>query len=67
MDIKLPSRHQQGDAINLQFPEIAPIYGWVLSVRFYQGKVKYDLELTLADKSSTRIYNVDSDYVTPFS
>lgn len=44
-----------------------------MSVHFYIGKVKYDIELSLGvpaspddnTEDSTRIYNVDSVYVHP--
>lgn len=64
--IQLPSQHQPGDAVYFAFPEVPKIYAWVLSVRFYLDKVKYDLELTLPDKSSTRVYNIDSVFVEKF-
>lgn len=64
--ITLPSQHQPGDEVEFKLPEVPKMYAWVTAVRFYQGKVKYDLELTLLDKNSTRIYNVDSVFVEKF-
>lgn len=61
--MKLPSHFQIGDkAMFLKYPEnemYSPIPCKILSVRFYEPKVKYDIELELPDGFS-RIYNVDS-------
>lgn len=37
----------------------------VLTVHFYAGKVKYDLEIDIAEEPPTRIYNIDSCFVKP--
>lgn len=66
-EFSLPSQYQVGDAIYFSLTGNNFIYGWIVCAKFYQGKVKYDLELTLDDKSSTRIYNIDSIYVYPFT
>lgn len=58
----LPSQHQIGHYINFQIEQMK-VRAEILSVHFYEGKVKYDLELKLKDKSATRIYNVDSVFV----
>lgn len=62
--ILLPSQHQINDRIIMQIgKECVPIDGNVRCVHFYEGKVKYDLEL-LTDVI-TRVYNVDSLFVLP--
>lgn len=61
----LPSAWQMEDSVTLTFSPIDPLVAIVKGVHFYKGKVKYDLELLL-DDSTTRIYNVDSIYLTPF-
>jgi hypothetical protein len=70
-ECNLPSRHKHGDKVlfGMQPSDggwICPMTGTVTGVHFYQSKVKYDLELGL-DEEKTRIYNVDSLYVQPFS
>jgi DNA-binding transcriptional regulator WhiA len=58
--------------IYLQFrKEDKPITATVRGIHFYRDKTKYDLGLWLGDGSvddperETRIYNVDSEFVTP--
>ena len=63
----LPSAHQVGDTVYFCLPGVPQMHAWVTSVRFYQGKVKYDLEVTLLDKSITRKYNIDSTFVTKYT
>ena len=66
---QLPSRFQIGDEglfyyITEGRAETFPAIGaFILAVHFYEGKVKYDLELQLGEYKS-RIYNVDSALVT---
>ncbi len=67
--IMLPSAFQPEDNALFCF-DGAKIQAKVLGVHFYNGKVKYDLELYESPKEgndshySTRIYNVDSAFVT---
>ena len=67
--IKLPSRFQIGDEVLFYYiaegrAETFPAIGaFILAIHFYEGKVKYDLELKLGEYKS-RIYNVDSALVT---
>lgn len=67
---KLPSQFQEGDPARFMIkPEGAdelffcPCH--ILAVHFYPGKVKYDLELHLADNTNTRVYNIDSCFAVP--
>lgn len=57
-----PSRYQIGQYVWFRLWS-ADIAATVLCVHFYEGKVKYDLELLGTDGDKTRIYNVDSAYV----
>lgn len=70
--LQLPSSLQPNQVCRLQFrKEDAPLTATVRGVHFYIGKVKYDLGLWLGDGSvgnpeyETRIYNVDSVFVSP--
>lgn len=58
--IKLLSQHQIDDVVKVDFIECTTR---VIAVHFYEGKVKYDLSVTISKGESTRIYNVDSCYV----
>lgn len=60
----LPSAHQLTDEIILCFSQTSRIKGWVHSVRFFEGKVKYDLEIELDAQTYTRLYNIDSAFVS---
>lgn len=57
-----PSRYQIGQYVWFRLWS-ADIAATVLCVHFYEGKIKYDLELIGTDGDKTRIYNVDSCYV----
>lgn len=61
-NVNLPSQHAIGQPVWLRLWS-HDIIGTVLCVHFYEGKVKYDLELLGSDGDKTRIYNVDSYYV----
>ena len=66
--IQLPSQHEIGDevllSINQSFGDNPyPFTAKVLAVHFYANKVKYDLEIPIADENPTRIYNIDSCFV----
>lgn len=70
--IELPSSCQPNQVVRLQFrKKDEPIIATVRGVHFFIGKVKYDLGLWLGDGTvddpeyETRIYNVDSVFVTP--
>ena len=69
---QLPSNLQVNQVAKLQFRSSdEPFICTVRCVHFYASKVKYDLGLWLGDRSvdnpetETRIYNVDSAFVTP--
>lgn len=65
--LKLPSRLQVKQVAKVHFNE-SPITGTIIGVHFYKDKVKYDIELWIQTKNGeeyTRIYNVDSVYVSP--
>ena len=66
--LTLPSQFQVQQVVKVQFTQTeTPITATVTGVHFYSGKVKYDLELWLmwdGEESFTRIYNVDSVFVT---
>lgn len=71
--IQLPSALQPNQVAKLQFTkEMPPMTATVRAVHFYIDKVKYDLGLWLGDGSvdnpekETRIYNVDSAFVSPY-
>lgn len=57
-----PSRYGIGEFVWFRLWS-ADIAAMILCVHFYEGKVKYDLELLADDGDKTRIYNVDSVYV----
>lgn len=67
----LPSRHQIGDRIKIEFisvnrqfnPDDPDTSGRVIGVHFYPGKVKYDIEVGINEFETTRIYNIDSLFV----
>lgn len=60
---QLPSGHQLGDAVWLALWS-ARVCSEVIAVHFYEGKVKYDLKVIGEDGYTTRLYNVDSAFVT---
>lgn len=67
--VTLPSQFQVNDKVefiiqgkNSNFGNFDAI---VKGVHFYNGKVKYDLELIFAKDDVTRIYNIDSCFVEP--
>lgn len=70
--VELPSSLQPHQVCRLKFrPEDNPILATVRCVHFSINKVKYDLGLWLGDGTvdnpeyESRIYNVDSMFVTP--
>ncbi len=70
--IELPSALQPNQVCHLQFrKEDLPLIATVRCVHFTVSKVKYDLGLWLGEggvdnaDTETRIYNVDSIFVTP--
>jgi len=70
----LPSQFQIGDKASLKLTGLSSkgdgslatvdCIAEILTVHFYEGKVKYDLELPL-DFGNTRVYNIDSVFVSP--
>lgn len=61
--ITLPSAHQHDDFVWLSFWETY-IASQVNAVHFYHDKVKYDLKVMGGNGEETRVYNVDSAFVT---
>ncbi len=59
----LSSKHQIDDKVMVTLGD-RPFKAKVISVHFYRGKVKYDLEIPIYDEESTRIYNIDSVFVS---
>lgn len=69
LDRKLPSTHQFGDEVNVTFFNNGVFTGTVVKIHFTESKVFYDLEVEfkykgLDELGSTRVYNVDSAFVT---
>jgi hypothetical protein len=62
-EIKLPSAHQFGDNVwvNLWGTELI---GEICAVHFFLGKVKYDVKTFGEDGDYTKLYLVDSAFVT---
>ncbi len=66
--LSLPSQHQISDPVMVFLmpkgpgePDTFPGFnGWITGVHFYEGKVKYDVELKFYGDYASRIYNVDS-------
>jgi hypothetical protein len=64
--IKLPSSLQPGQVAKLCFFQMMqPLTVTVRTVHFTKSKVKYDLDVWLPDDTNTRIYNIDSVFITP--
>jgi hypothetical protein len=65
---QLPSNVQVRQVVAVKFKDEV-LTGTVVGVHFYTGKVKYDVSLWLMDEKNeeyeTRIYNVDSLFVSP--
>lgn len=62
-EIRLPSGHQIGDSVWLCFWS-AKIVSEIHAVHFYESKVRYDLIVFGNDGQKTRIYNIDSAFVS---
>jgi len=65
---ELPSEHQIGDRVSLSIHQSleekpSQLTAKVLAVHFYENRVKYDLEIPIADEPPTRIYNIDSCFI----
>ena len=70
-EANLPSQFKYGDKVlfGMQPSDggwVCPMVGEIKGVHFYKNQVKYDLELG-NDEERTRIYNVRSLYVMPYS
>lgn len=69
---QLPAQHQIGDKVKFsinQQDENKELHEYnatakVIGVHFYNSKVKYDLEIPISDEAPTRVYNIDSCFVT---
>lgn len=68
----LPSNLQVNEVAKVKFKENCEFTATIRGVHFFKSKVKYDLGLWLGDGSTnnpeieTRIYNVDSVFVSKF-
>lgn len=70
---KLPSQFQYNEVAKVKFSTLGEgfLYATIRGIHFYNNKVKYDLGLWLGDGSvdnpeaETRIYNVESDFLSP--
>jgi hypothetical protein len=72
-DTWLPSQFNIGDKVKVHLKGLSSendgtmrevdYAATILAVHFYQGKVKYDLEVPIFDEPPTRIYNIDSIFV----
>lgn len=63
--IKLPSAFTISDAVIVSFwNDLPKLRGLIHGVHFYEGKVKYDITVLGPDDMETRIYNVDSAFVS---
>lgn len=65
-----PSQFAIGDTVWFSViqdsgPHPYPFKAEIIAVHFYEGKVKYDLNLPTHDGPPTRIYNIDSCFVLP--
>lgn len=61
---QLPSRLQPDQVARLQFfQEMEPLTCTIRTVHFTKSKVKYDVDIWLPGKTSTRVYNVDSVFL----
>jgi hypothetical protein len=62
--VAFKSRYGTQRVVAFQLDERMPKYtATVKAVRFYPGKVKYDLDIWLKGNTSTRLPNVDSVFV----
>lgn len=68
----LPSRCQINQVVHVKWRDNdEPFKATVRGIRFYKGKVKYDVGLWLGDGSvdnpeyEERVYNIDSVFVSP--
>lgn len=62
----LPSAHQYGDHVSFRLGEEAtPMIAEIRGIHFFEGKVKYDLAVSVEANEVTRIYNVDSCWCKP--
>jgi hypothetical protein len=65
---QLPSNCQLRQVVTVQFNDDLPrAIGTIRGVHFFPGKVKYDVGIWLNNnpEDETRIYNVDSCFVSP--
>lgn len=65
MEHTFPARCNHEDAVKVTFQDKGSFDAFVKGVHFYPGKVKYDLEIRFNDGTATRIYNVDSAFLSP--
>lgn len=63
MENLLPSNHQIGDSVNLEFFNSGSVQNCrITKVHFSKGRVSYDVEV-LVGQNATRIHNVDAAFV----
>lgn len=60
---ELPSSKQINEEVSLNFRRAGKIYGTIQRALFSIGKVRYDVSLTLGNKETTVIRDVDSAFV----
>jgi hypothetical protein len=63
---ELPSKYQRGQIVNLDIcPVLIPAR--ILSVHFYNNKVKYDIAINVLNEDgwhTKRMYNIDEDILS---
>lgn len=75
VDSRLPSAHQIGAKVELRFGETIVKGCRIIKVHFTESKVLYDVDVTVVTEYSkgdslsysTRLYNIESDFVIPAS
>lgn len=62
---KLPSRFQIGQYVSIKNEQFNIKKAKIIKINFTGNKVTYDLLICFDDKTTTKIFNVDSYYVSP--
>ena len=61
----LPSKHQIDDIVNVNFGKVGLVTGCkIIKVHFTHGKVFYDVSVNINTSHITRLYNIDSVFVS---
>jgi|SRR6185369_5012426 len=61
--IILPSAHQMGDEVWVHL-WVSKFCGYINGIHFYEGKVKYDIKVYGQGELYTKLYNIDSAFVS---